>query len=90
MTTQNSQLQLSTVHLEEEYLVLLFQRQCEPIDDGSQNLQQFSHAIVPLCLVYKVVEDVVDLFPNICSQSQELAIYPVQSRLEEISLSRVL
>ena len=43
-----------------------------------------------LCLVYKVVEDVVDLFPDVGSQAEELAIYSVKSCLQEISLSWIL
>ena len=43
-----------------------------------------------LCLVYKVVEDVVDLFPDVGSQTQELAIYSVKSCLQEISLAWIL
>ena len=43
-----------------------------------------------LCLVYKVVEDVVDLFPDVGSQAQELAIYSVKGGLQEISLSWIL
>ena len=43
-----------------------------------------------LCLVYEVVEDVVDLFPDVGSQTQELAIYSVKSCLQEISLSWIL
>ena len=43
-----------------------------------------------LCLVYKVVEDVVDLLPDVGSQAEELPIYSVKSCLQEISLSRIL
>ena len=43
-----------------------------------------------LCLVYKVVEDVVDLLPDVGSQAEELAIYSVKSCLQEISLSWIL
>ena len=43
-----------------------------------------------LCLVYKVVEDVVYLFPDVGSQSKKFSINSVKSRLEEISLSRIL
>ena len=43
-----------------------------------------------LCLVYKVVEDVVDLFPDVGSQAQELPIYSVKGGLQEISLSWIL
>ena len=43
-----------------------------------------------LCLVYKVVEDVVDLLPDVGSQAEELAIYSMKSCLQEISLSRIL
>ena len=70
--------------------MLLLQRQSEPVDDGPQDLQELCHSVVSLRLVYEVVEDVVDLFPDVGSQTQKFSIYPVQGRLEEISLSRVL
>ena len=43
-----------------------------------------------LCLVYKVVEDVVDLFPDVGPQTEELAIYSMKGCLQEISLSWIL
>ena len=70
--------------------MLLLQRQSEPVDDGAQDLQELCHSVVSLCLVYKVVEDVVYLFPDEGSQSKKFSINSVKSRLEEISLSRIL
>lgn len=32
-------------HLHQEHLVLLFQRQCESVDDGAKNLQKLSDAV---------------------------------------------
>ena len=45
---------------------------------------------MPLGLVDKVVEDVVDLFPDEGSEPQELAVDSVQRRLEEVPLPGVL
>ena len=45
---------------------------------------------MPLRLVDEVVEDVVDLFPDEGSETEELAVDSVQRRLEEISLPRIL
>ena len=47
--------------LEEEYLVLLFEREGEPVDDRTQDLQQLRHTVVPLSFVDEPVEDVVYL-----------------------------
>ena len=54
----------SSEYLEKEGLVLLLEWESEPVDDGSQDLQQLSHTVVSLSLVNKAVEDIVDLFPN--------------------------
>ncbi len=47
--------------LEKEDLVLLLEREGEPIDDWAEDLQKLGHPVVPLRLVDEVVEDVVDL-----------------------------
>jgi hypothetical protein len=47
--------------LEKEDLVLLLEREGEPIDDWAEDLQELGHPVVPLRLVDEVVEDVVDL-----------------------------
>jgi len=39
-----------------------------------------------LAVVSVPIEYVVDLFPNIRSESKELSVYPVKNRLQEISL----
>ena len=39
------------------------QWQSKAIDDGAEDLQQLCHTVVPLCLVDKAVEYVVDLLP---------------------------
>ena len=47
--------------LEEEYLVLLFERKGEAVDDRAKDLQQLRHPVVPFSLVHEPVEDVIDL-----------------------------
>ena len=54
----------SSEYLEKEGLVLLLEWESEPVDDGSQDLQQLSNTVVSLSLVDKAVEDIVDLFPE--------------------------
>ncbi len=49
------------IDLEKEDLVLLLEREGEPIDDWAEDLQELGHPVVPLRLVDEVVEDVVDL-----------------------------
>jgi len=44
----------------EKQFVLLLQWQCETIDNGSQNFEEFSDAVKPLRFVYELEEDVVD------------------------------
>ena len=70
--------------------MLLLKWQRKAVDDGAKDFQQLGHSIVPLCLVDEVVEDVVDLFPDEGSETEELAVNSVQRRLEEISLPRIL
>ena len=36
------------------------------------------------------VENVADLFTDVCPQSEEFAVDPVQGGLEEVSLARIL
>ena len=97
--------------LEEEYLVLLFEREGEPVDDRSQDLQQLRHPVVPFSLVHEPVEDVVDLkrkgrliaiqvhnllalpshlLANVGPEPEEFPVDPVESRLQEVPLARVL
>ena len=40
------------------------QWQSKAIDDGAEDFQQLGHPVVPLCLVDKAVEYVVDLLPK--------------------------
>ena len=54
-------------HLQKKNLVLLLERKCKPVDDGAQNFQELSHPIVTLSFVDEVVENVVNLFPNVRS-----------------------
>lgn len=59
------------------------------VDDGAENLQQFSNAIEALCLVDELEEDVVDASSDERSEIEEFAVDPVKSCLEEIALSRI-
>lgn len=69
--------------------MLDFQRECKSIDDGSQNLQQLRNPIMSLRLINETEENVIDASPDGGAQVQELSIYPVKSRLEEISFPGV-
>lgn len=40
--------------------------------------------------LYRPIENVIDLFSDVCSQPQELSINPVQGGFEEVSLSGIL
>lgn len=47
-------------HSGQEELVFLLQRQGEPVDNGAQNLEQFSDSVMAFCLVHELEEHVVD------------------------------
>ena len=70
--------------------MLLLQRECKPVDNGAQNLQELCNPIVSLSFVDEVVEDVIYLFPNVRPQTEKLPINPMQGGFQEISLSRIL
>ena len=48
----------------QERLVLVLQRQCESVDNGTQNFQQFRDTIVSLCFIDELEEHIVDASPN--------------------------
>ena len=73
--------------LEEKNLVLLFEREGEPVDDRSQDLQQLRHPVVSLCLVDEIVEDVVDLLSNVGTQTEKLAY---EKNSKELELAQTL
>jgi hypothetical protein len=70
--------------------VLLLERQSETVDDRTENLEQFGNSIVPFRFVDEVEEDIVHRSSNEGSQVEELAVYPMQCGLEEVSFSRIL
>jgi hypothetical protein len=74
----------------EERLVLLLERECKAVDDGAEDLEQLGDAVVALRLVDKLEENVVDRPPDEGPEIEELAVYPVERRLEEVALARVL
>jgi hypothetical protein len=45
--------------------VLFFQWESKAVDDRTQNLQQFSDAVVPLCFIHELEENIVDGSSNI-------------------------
>lgn len=47
-------------HSGQEELMFLLQRQGEPVDNGAQNLEQFSDSVMAFCLVHELEEHVVD------------------------------
>lgn len=70
--------------------MLLLEWQSKAIDYGAEYFQQLSNAIEPFCFVNELKEDVVDRASDEGSQVQELAVYSVEGRLQEVSLSRIL
>ena len=72
------------------YLMFFLQRKCKPVDDTPKNLKQLSNAVVPLCLIYEAVEDVIDRLPNVRSVDHELAVYAVKNSLQIVAFTRVL
>ena len=44
--------------------MLFLEGQSKPVDDGTQDFQQFRHSVVALRLVHEPVEYVVDLCQN--------------------------
>ena len=76
--------------LDQERLVLLLQRQRKAVDDRAQDLEQLRDAVVVVALVDEAVEGVVDGAPDEGAVRHELAVHPVQDRLEVVTLARVL
>ena len=76
--------------LDQERLVLLLQRQRKAVDDRAQDLEQLRDAVVVVALVDEAVEGVVDGAPDEGAVRHELAVHPVQDRLEVVPLARIL
>lgn len=74
----------------EEELVLLLERQSEPVHNASENLQKLSNAAMLLSLVDKTVEDVVDSLANERTVHHEFPVNSMQYGLEILALSGIL
>ena len=70
--------------------MLLFERQGKAIDDGAEDLQQLSNAVVVLGLKDEPVEDVVDGLADEGAVHHELAIDAVENGLQVLALPWVL
>ena len=70
--------------------MLLLQRQRKAVDDRAQDLEQLRDAVVVVALVDEAVEGVVDGAPDEGAVRHELAVHPVQDRLEVVPLARIL
>ena len=73
-----------------ERFVLVFERERETVDDRSEDLQKFCDALVAFRLVDEMEEDIVDTPSDRRAEVEELAVYPMQRRLEEVTFPRVL
>lgn len=69
--------------------MLLFQRECEAIDDGSQNFEKLGNAVESLGLVSELEENIVDRTTNIRPQVQEFAVNAMQGGFEEVAFPGV-
>mmetsp|Transcript_1042 Transcript_1042/g.3159 ORF Transcript_1042/g.3159 Transcript_1042/m.3159 type:complete len:216 (-) Transcript_1042:2823-3470(-) len=70
--------------------MLLLEGQREAVDDGAQDFEQLRHPVVPLSLVHKPVEHMVDGPPYIRPVHHEFAIYTVEDGLQVVPLAGVL
>lgn len=43
-----------------------------------------------LCLVYKSIENIIYLFPNVRSEAQKFSVNPMEGRFKKVPLSRIL
>ncbi len=77
-------------HFDQKVLVLVLERQREPVDDAAEYLEELGDAIVSLCFVDESMKRVVYLLANVGSQTEELAVDAMQNRLEKVTLARVL
>jgi hypothetical protein len=73
----------------EERLVLLLEREGEPVNDRPEDLEQLGDTVVSFGLVDELVEDVVDRPTDEGAEVEELAVDAVEGRLEEIALAGV-
>ena len=76
-------------HTSEEDFMLFLQWCSETIDNRPENLKQLRNTVMPLRLVNKLEEHVVDRTPDKCTQVQELPVNAVERRFEEVALPRV-
>lgn len=72
-----------------EDLVFFLERQCEAVDDGSENFQQLGDAVMTLALIYELEKDVVDGTTDKGAQVEEFAIDAMKRGLQKITLSWV-
>ena len=61
----------------QERLMFVLEGQCKSVDDRSEDLKEFSNAIMPLRLIDEVVEHVVNGAPDGCAEIEKFAVYPV-------------
>eukprot|EP00983_Pelagomonas_calceolata_P134309 1162049-Pelagomonas_calceolata.AAC.7 len=80
----------SRVQQPHPHLVLFFERHCKAVDDGAQDFQQLSDAVMALGFEDEAVEDVVDGLADEGPMYHELAVDAVQDGLEVVALARVL
>ena len=69
--------------------MLALERESKAVDDGTKNLEQFGYAVVSVCLVHKLEEDVVDATSDRCAEIEELSVYPMKRGLQEVTLPGV-
>ena len=71
-------------------LVLVFQGNGKPVDDGSQYFQELCNAIMTFSLVDELEEYVIYRTANEGSEVKKFAINAMEGSLEEITFSGVL
>mmetsp|Transcript_118593 Transcript_118593/g.342948 ORF Transcript_118593/g.342948 Transcript_118593/m.342948 type:complete len:453 (+) Transcript_118593:216-1574(+) len=76
--------------LDQKVLVLVLERQGEAVDDGAQDLEQLTDAVLGLAFVDDLEEDVLDRATDKGPQRHELAVDAVEDRFQVVALARVL
>ena len=69
--------------------MLFLQRKSKPVDDRSQDLQEFRDTVESLRFVCELEENIVDGSTDVRPQVQEFSIDTMQGGLEEIAFPRV-
>mmetsp|Transcript_8007 Transcript_8007/g.24065 ORF Transcript_8007/g.24065 Transcript_8007/m.24065 type:complete len:237 (-) Transcript_8007:424-1134(-) len=73
-----------------ELFVLILERECEAIDNTSQNLKELSNTVVSFGLIDESIENIADGLSDKRTMRHKFAVNAMQNGLEVIALSWIL